>query len=214
MSGIVSRSAARSAPARRDGVVWAREPVPSRWRFTASLTSAATKFTATDSFEAVFGSSVGLVFGGGGGVVLPQNIFIDARAIRFKKDGQRVVRQRRRRFDLGIANTVTITPFEITGGYRFGRSRDSRPARMPAAESAGIATKRRTSSRRATTSLSDTFTGFHLLGGAEFRVTSGSAIAGEAAWARCRTRSASNQAASARRSTRRISAARRSASRW
>ena len=83
------------------------------------------KFSATDSFEAVFGSSVGVVYGGGGGVVLPQNIFIDARASRFKKDGERVFVDNGQVFELGITNTVTITPFEISAGYRFGRSRNT-----------------------------------------------------------------------------------------
>ncbi len=82
-------------------------------------------FTAKESFKAVLGSSTGIVFGGGGGVVLPQKIFVDVRASRFKKDGTRVVVADGQIFDLGIANTITITPVEVTGGYRFGRPRDS-----------------------------------------------------------------------------------------
>ncbi len=142
----------------------------------------ATKFTATDSFEAVFGSSVGLVYGGGGGVVLPQNIFIDARATRFKKDGQRVFVNDGDVFELGITNTVTITPFEITGGYRFGRSRDTvRPY-----AGGGVSWYRYEETDQFATAddrFKDTYTGFHLLGGAQIRVTTWLGIAGEAEWA-------------------------------
>jgi len=142
----------------------------------------AMRFSASDSFDAVLGSPVGVVFGGGAGVVLPQNIFIDARASRFKKDGQRVVVNNGEVFDLGIGNTVTITPFEITGGYRFGRSRDSvRPY-----AGGGISWYRYDETDQFATSgesVSERFTGFHLLGGAEFRVSQWLGIAGELAWA-------------------------------
>lgn len=142
----------------------------------------ATKFTATDSFDAVFGSSTGIVFGGGGGVVLPQNIFIDVRASRFKKDGQRVFVDNGDVFQLGITNTVTITPLEISAGYRFGRSRDTvRPY-----AGGGISWYRYEETDEFATadeSLKDTSTGFHLLGGAEVRVSKWLGIAGEAAWA-------------------------------
>jgi opacity protein-like surface antigen len=141
----------------------------------------AMRFSATDSFDAVFGSPVGIVFGGGGGVVLPQNIFIDVRASRFKKDGQRVFVNDGDVFELGITNTVTITPFEISAGYRFGRSRDVvRPY-----AGGGVSWYRYEETDQFATadeSFKDTYTGFHLLGGAEIRVSKWLGIAGEAAW--------------------------------
>jgi opacity protein-like surface antigen len=142
-----------------------------------------TLFTASESFEAVLGSSAGVVFGGGGGVVLPQNIFVDVRASRFKKDGSRVVIADGETFDLGIADTITITPLELTGGYRFGRARDSvRPY-----AGGGISWYRYQESDEFATgdeAVDETFTGFHLLGGAEFRVHRYVGIAGEIAWSR------------------------------
>jgi opacity protein-like surface antigen len=142
-----------------------------------------TVFTAKESFKAVLGSSTGIVFGGGGGVVLPQQFFVDVRASRFKKDGTRVVAADGQTFDLGIANTITITPLEVTGGFRFGRPRDSlRPY-----AGGGISWyKYEESDAFATSSeaASETFTGFHLLGGAEFRVHKYFGVAGEAEWAR------------------------------
>jgi len=142
----------------------------------------AEKFTAADSFNAIFGSSVGVVFGGGAGVVLPQNIFIDARASRFKKDGHRVFVNNGDVFDLGITDTVTITPFEISAGYRFGRTRDTvRPY-----AGGGISWYKYEETGQFATSTEatqNTFRGFHLLGGAEFRVSKWLGVAGEAAWA-------------------------------
>jgi opacity protein-like surface antigen len=85
-------------------------------------------------------------------------------------------------FDLGISTTVTITPFEITGGYRFGQSRDSvRPY-----AGGGISWYRYEETSQFAASgddVSERFTGFHLLGGAEFRVNKWLGIAGELAWA-------------------------------
>lgn len=142
----------------------------------------AMRFTATNSFDAIFGSPTGMVFGGGAGVVLPQKIFIDVRASRFKKDGHRVFVDNGDVFDLGINNTVTITPLEISTGYRFGSSRDSlRPY-----AGGGISWYRYEETDQFATSAdtsADTFTGFHLLGGVEFRVSKWLGIAGEAAWA-------------------------------
>ena len=140
-------------------------------------------FTASDSFDAVLGSANGVVFGGGAGVVLPQQIFVDVRASRFQKDGRRVVVADGDVFDLGIPDTVTISPVEITGGYQFGRSRD--PLRPYAG--GGISWYRYRESDAFSTeteAVSETFTGFHLLGGAEYRVLKYLALAGEVAWAR------------------------------
>jgi opacity protein-like surface antigen len=141
----------------------------------------AMRFTASDSFDATFGSPVGVVFGGGGGVVLPQKIFIDARASRFKKDGERVLVSDGEIFPLGITSTVTITPFEISAGYRFGRATDNvRPY-----AGGGISWYRYEQTDQFATpdeNVNETYTGFHLLGGAEFRVSRWLGIAGEAAW--------------------------------
>ena len=142
-----------------------------------------TVFTASDSFKAVLGSSTGVVFGGGGGIVLPQKIFVDLRASRFQKTGTRVVVADGETFDLGIENTITITPLEITGGYRFGRAFDATRPYV----GGGVGWYRYSESDQFATSseaVSETYTGFHVLGGAEFRVHRYVSLAGEAAWAR------------------------------
>ena len=142
-----------------------------------------TRFTASQSFEAVLGSANGFVFGAGGGVLLPSKIFIDARLSRFQKDGERVfVDDNGNIFNLGLPNTVSITPIDITAGYRFGRRRDNvRPY-----AGGGISFYRYSETDQSATSSEDvtkSYTGFHLLGGVEFRVTKWVGFAGEAAWA-------------------------------
>jgi len=143
----------------------------------------AMRFSASDAFEAVLGSPVGVVCGGGGGVVLPQQIFIDVRASRFKKDGQRVVVNEGEVFPLGITNTVTITPLEVSAGYRFGRPADT----VHPYAGGGISWyhyQETDEFAMSGDSVDETYNGFHLLGGAEWRVSKWLGIAGEAAWAR------------------------------
>src|SRR3954465_2079849 len=73
----------------------------------------ATAFSASDSFKAVLGSASGVIFGGGVEVVLPQSIFVNVRATRFSKSGERVFVSNGEVFNLGIDTTVTVTPLEI-----------------------------------------------------------------------------------------------------
>ena len=187
-AGAVGEGGARSA-ARVCGTVlaltmllWASQTDAQSLEVHGFFDVGAMRFSASDSFDAVFGSPVGVVFGGGGGVVLPQKIFIDVRASRFKKDGQRVFVNDGEVFPLGITNTVTIRPVEVSAGYRFGRAADSvRPY-----AGGGISWYRYEETDQfaaSDDSVDDTFNGFHFLGGAEFRVSKWLGVAGEAAWA-------------------------------
>jgi hypothetical protein len=77
-------------------------------------------FTASDSFEAVLDRSSGPIYGGGGQVLLPWDIFVEIGAWQFKQNGQRVfIGPNSEVFKLGIPVAVTVTPFEVTAGYRF-----------------------------------------------------------------------------------------------
>ena len=76
------------------------------------------QFTAQDTFDASFGSSRGIFWGGGIEAVLPDGIFADLAVSRFKKTGQRAFISGGQVFGLGIPLTATITPIELTGGYR------------------------------------------------------------------------------------------------
>jgi len=140
-----------------------------------------TSFTASESFETILGSSSGMVFGGGGEVVLPMNVFIGIRASRFHHTGHRVFLSEGERFDVGINTSVTVRPLEITGGYRFAAPR----ARVVPYAGAGIGWHRyQETSEFATNTetVDETSRGYHVVGGAEVRIRRWIGAAGEAQW--------------------------------
>jgi hypothetical protein len=139
------------------------------------------RFTASESFTTILGSPSGMVFGGGGEVVLPQNIFIGVRASRFRDTGERVFVFNGETFDLGIETTVTVRPLELTGGYRFGGA----GARVIPYAGGGIGWHRYQETSVFATdaeNVDETFRGYHVVGGAEVRLTRWLAVAGEAQW--------------------------------
>lgn len=165
------RPAARSAPA----------PQQTSIRGFGDLGAA--RFAASDTFDAVLGSSTGLFFGGGAEVVFPARYFFSVRLSRFKKSGERVFVDDGEVFPLGIPLEVAITPVEVTGGYRFearGRTRNIIPY-----VGAGIGWHRYSETSDFADSgedVSETFTGYHVLGGVEVRLSRTFAIGGEGQW--------------------------------
>ena len=140
-----------------------------------------TIFSAKDSFEAIAGSATGPVFGGGGEVVLRQGWFFGGRVARFATDGHRVFVSDGEVFDLGLDTTITITPIEFTGGYRFTAPR----RRLIPYVGGGIGSYRyREESEFAAEGedVDESFTSYHLLGGAEYRISRWLGVAGEAQW--------------------------------
>jgi hypothetical protein len=83
-------------------------------------------FTAIDTFDAVFGKTAFPFFGGGVQVVVLDGFFVEASASRFRQTGERAYLSGGKAFKLGIPLTATITPFEISAGYRFRLGRESR----------------------------------------------------------------------------------------
>jgi opacity protein-like surface antigen len=140
-----------------------------------------TTFTAEESFAAILGSSTAAVFGGGVEVVLPRRIFVNLRASRFRQTGQRVFVSGGERFDLGIPTTVTLTPLQITGGYRFPRVIGLTPF---AGAGPGWYHFIETSQFADTSeNVDEQFSGFHILGGAEVRLVRWLSLGGELQWA-------------------------------
>ena len=139
------------------------------------------RLAATESFDAVLGGHSGIVFGGGVEAALARRVFVNVRASRFQKDGTRVFVFGDHVFDLGIPTTVRVTPVQITGGYRF---RVGRRHIVPYA-GGGIGWYRYSETSDFATGSDDvqeTFTGYHLLGGAEFRLTRLFGVSGEVEW--------------------------------
>ena len=141
------------------------------------------RFAAADTFNATLGSSNGVFFGGGVEVVLPQRVFFNVRLSRFEKTGERVFVDDDEVFPLGIEMKVGIRPVEVTGGYRFeprGRTRSVIPF---VGGGIGWHTYSEESDfAQAGDDVDETFTGYHALGGVEFRMSRWFAITGEAQW--------------------------------
>ena len=142
------------------------------------------RFAAGDTFDATLGSSTGVFFGGGVEVVLPQRWFINVRLSHFQKSGERVfVDDTGEAFPLGIDMKVGITPIEVSVGYRFqprGKQRNLIPYL-----GGGLGWHRYTETSdfaAAGEDVSETFQGYHVLGGAEYRVGRIFGLAGEAQW--------------------------------
>ncbi|MEO8677922.1 MAG: outer membrane beta-barrel protein [Vicinamibacterales bacterium] len=142
-------------------------------------------FASSESFDAVLGTHSGPLFGGGARVGLPWfGLFVDLGAWRFKDEGERVLQAGGTLYKLGIPVTITITPIELTGGWQF-HGRRGIWRRLGPYVGAGLSSySYKETSTFATTSenADDRFSGYHLLGGAEYKVLNWLGIAGEAAW--------------------------------
>lgn len=139
-----------------------------------------TTFAAEKSFTAVLGSDTGRLFGEGVEAVLLQHIFVSLRASRFREVGQRVFLFNGTQFDLGIPTTITVTPVELTAGYRrdFGW-------RLVPYGGAGVGRHRYVETSEfsePSENVSKRFSGYHVLGGAEFRLARWLGAAAEAQW--------------------------------
>jgi opacity protein-like surface antigen len=126
------------------------------------------QLAARKTFDAALGQSREPFWGGGVQVALRSGLYVEIGASRFTKTGQRAFVFNGQAFRLGIPLTATITPFEVTGGYRVRLS----PRVIPYA-GVGLA-------RYAYVETSDfsdpaenvdtTHSGYLVVGGAEFRL--------------------------------------------
>jgi hypothetical protein len=76
-------------------------------------------FSATDTFEAVFGQSHQSFFGGGVQIVVKRRYFAEVVASRFHQTGERAFIFNNQTFRLGLPLTAEVTPLEVIGGLRF-----------------------------------------------------------------------------------------------
>lgn len=109
--------AAQTRPApRRPAVTSSTEPAVSLRGF---LMGTEQQFAAKTTFEAVFGKPAQPFWGGGAQVVFRGGLFAEVSGSQFKKSGQRAFVSNGQTFRLGIPLTATITPVELSGGFRF-----------------------------------------------------------------------------------------------
>ncbi len=139
-------------------------------------------FSAAQSFDAVLGSSTGVNFGGGGQVTIPGGLYVEAFAWRFSARGERVfVGPDDEVFPLGIPTRVTLTPLELTGGYRF-RNVSRRFVPYGGGGVSWYRYKETADFAESGDDLDDRFTGFHVLGGVEYRAHRWVGVLGEVGW--------------------------------
>ncbi|MEZ5292693.1 MAG: hypothetical protein R2745_16545 [Vicinamibacterales bacterium] len=190
-AAVILLSLPATAPAQtRPGGPAPRRPAPVRQTpaYPAGIqlrgfgTVAVDWFTASSTFGAVLGSARGTEFGGGLSLTEGPG-FLDIGARRFKKDGERVfVGNLGTVFPLGIPTTVTMTPLDVTIGWRLRplMGRRLRPyvgggyTRLTYEETAGFA--------QDGDDVSESFNGYHVLGGGEFRFGRLVGVAAEVAW--------------------------------
>lgn len=104
------------------GPAWAQSTVGAR----AYLTFGATWETASDTFDAVAGTSRASGIGGGATVTgLWQGLFVDVGVSRQRFDGERVFVLNGTAFPLGIPLEVTVRPIDIAAGWRVTAGRVS-----------------------------------------------------------------------------------------
>jgi opacity protein-like surface antigen len=152
----------------------------SNFRLRGFADVGSTTFAADESFTAVLGSDRGAVFGGGVEAVLPQRVFVNVRVSRFRRTGQRVFLFGGERFGLGIPTTVTVTPMELTAGYRLTDGR-----RLVPYAGAGIGWHSYHEASRFADSeenVSERYLGYQIAAGTEVRVTRWIGTAVEAQW--------------------------------
>jgi hypothetical protein len=96
------------------------------------------QFSAQDTFDAAFGGTTESFFGGGLNITQDDTAYLELTASRFKKTGELAFYNNGEVFRLGIPMTTTITPFEVTAGYRFHR----RQRRLPSSNTRAIVPSR------------------------------------------------------------------------
>lgn len=140
-------------------------------------------FTAVESFDAIVGEPSGPILGGGVRIGLGLGgLLFDVGAWRFHAVGERAFIFDNEVIGLGIPVDVRVTPIEISAGWQF-RIRKL-PKLIPYA-AGGLTSLRYEETSDFSTSSDDvdgTFNGYHVLGGAEYKITPWLGVAGEASW--------------------------------
>jgi hypothetical protein len=140
-----------------------------------------TLFTASDTFETILGGRVNSVYGGGGQVVLPNGLFFEASVDRFRHDGTLALGAGEQVFRLDTPTRVTLTPIQITGGYRVEKS--NRIASYFGGGAGWYTLEEDTPFAAGAAPVRKRSPGYHVLGGAEVNVLRFMWLAGELQWA-------------------------------
>lgn len=140
-------------------------------------------FTASESFETILGTNGGAIVGGGATIGLPLGgLFVDVGAWRFDRSGERVLVLGSDVVPLGIPLEVTIVPIEISAGWKFRLRRLPRLIPYAAGGYTSFGYKETSTFSSTGEDLDERFGGYHVRGGAEFKIARWLGVAGEFAW--------------------------------
>jgi hypothetical protein len=157
----------------------AESPKPAgRLMIRAFAAASGVRFAASDTFDAILGTPLAGAFGGGAEVVLPRGAFVRGSVDRFRRTGSLVLVSGTQIFTLDAPNVVSVTPIQITVGYRD-------PSARRAVGYFGVGGGWHVL-REQSAGLPDEahgHLGYHILGGAEFPVSRWLSFAAEAQWA-------------------------------
>jgi hypothetical protein len=167
----------------------AAAPRPTGRALRLSVYGSAGLFTATakDSFDAILDTHAGTDVGAGVQAAWQRGalrgLFVEADLSRFEQTGERAFVDGTDVFRLGIPLTLTITPIEVSAGYRVASTRRARGGRVVEAPASyfaggGVGTVRyREADDDA--QITDSFFSYHVMGGAEVRVWGPVHVGGE-----------------------------------
>jgi opacity protein-like surface antigen len=133
------------------------------------------RFTASETFDTVFGQTVQPLWGGGVQLSGRSGFFIDFTVSRFKKTGERAFFFEGEGFRLGIPMTVTLTPIEFSAGGRFRQEYRLVPYVGAGVGSYGY----KESSDFDDGTFEKRHVGYLVVGGADFRITRWIAVSGD-----------------------------------
>jgi len=158
---------AQTPPPRRPATVRAPRAVPVGARVFFALDS--DTMTASKTFDAILGSSTLAAYGGGGEVLnIWRRVFVRGALTFVSKDGTRVQPSGGEFIPIGIPLTVTMRPFELGGGWRFGKSERDRVIPYVGGGLLLVGLKQKSTVPTETAeSTSDSFTGTVLFGGVD-----------------------------------------------
>lgn len=140
-------------------------------------------FAASESFDAIIGDPAGPLLGGGAHVGLPfGGLFVEVGGWRFNDNGERAFVSNGQVVSLGIPVEITLTPIEISAGWRFRFNKIPRLLPYAGGGFSSYGYKETSQFAAATEDLEERFNGYHLLGGAELKLLRWLGVAGEVAW--------------------------------
>ena len=138
---------------------------------------------AKQSFEAVLGTSKLKAFGGGVEVDIWKHLFVRVAGTRARATGSRVFVSGGEVFPLGIPLTVTMTPIEAGGGWRF-ETRSGRLTPYAGVSYLSMGYSEVSDFAEAGDNTNERFKGQAVFGGAELRIWKWFVAAGEAQYRR------------------------------